>query len=214
VTKENILALQSRLYSLSEDDMVILSYSGHGLLSKELDYYLSTYDISFSDPAAKGLSYDALESLVDGIRPRKKLVMIDACHSGELDKEEIANIEAATQALDSLGTKTKSTIKIRQKTNVGMRNSFELMQSLFVNVSRGTGATIISAAGGMQYAQERAVLKNGVFTFSVIDAFNRNTTLTVSQLKKAVGDSVVQLTNGLQRPTSRNETNNYDWIVW
>jgi hypothetical protein len=95
-----------------------------------------------------------------------------------------------------------------------MANSFELMQSLFVNVGKGTGATIISAAGGMQYAQERGDLKNGVFTYSIIEAFNNNNTLTVSQLKKLVGERVTQLTNGLQKPTSRNETNNYDWVVW
>ena len=54
------------------------------------------------------------------------------------------------------------------------------MQSLFVNVGKGTGATIISAAGGMQYAQERGDLKNGVFTYSIIEAMNNNSTLKVS----------------------------------
>jgi hypothetical protein len=48
-----------------------------------------------------------------------------------------------------------------------MANSFELMQSLFVNVGKGTGATIISAAGGMQYAQERGDLKM-VFLLTVL----------------------------------------------
>ncbi|MEI2707465.1 MAG: hypothetical protein V9E96_00410 [Chitinophagaceae bacterium] len=95
-----------------------------------------------------------------------------------------------------------------------MANSFELMQSLFVNVGKGTGATIISAAGGMQYAQERGDLKNGVFTYSIIEAMNNNSTLKVSELKKMVGERVIQLTNGLQKPTSRNETNNYDWVIW
>ena len=95
-----------------------------------------------------------------------------------------------------------------------MANSFELMQSIFVNVGKGTGATIISAAGGMQYAQERGDLKNGVFTYSLIEAFNQNQSLKVSELKKKVGERVIELTNGLQKPTSRNETNNYDWVVW
>jgi hypothetical protein len=81
-----------------------------------------------------------------------------------------------------------------------MANSFELMQSLFVNVGKGTGATIISAAGGMQYAQERGDLKNGVFTYSIIEAMNNNSTLKVSELKKMVGERVIQLTNGLQNP--------------
>ncbi len=214
VTKENILALKTKLATLNVDDKVILSYSGHGILSKELDYYLSTYSIDFNEPEKNGLSYELFESLVDDIKPRKKLVLLDACHSGEVDKEEIERIEASRNALDSIGTKTKSNIRITPKTKMGMTSSFELMQTLFVNVSRGTGATVISAAGGMQYAQERGDLQNGVFTYSIIDAFNNSTTLTVSQLKKIVGESVMRLTNGLQKPTSRTVNNNFDWVVW
>ena len=214
VTKENVLALKQKLLQLKEDDKVIVSYSGHGVLSKDFDYYLSTYSINFNNPAEKGLAYDDLESLLDNIKPRKKLMLIDACHSGEVDKDEIAKIEASTKELNNNGVSTKSSIKVIPKKNLGMANSFELMQNLFVNVGKGTGATIISAAGGMQYAQERGDLKNGVFTYSLLEAFNQNTTLKVSELKKKVGERVIQLTNGLQKPTSRNETNNYDWVVW
>ncbi len=214
VTRQNILALKEKLQQLGEDDKVIISYSGHGLLSKELDYYLSTYNVNFSDPVENGLSYDELESLLDGIRPRKKLMLLDACHSGELDKEEIEKIEASSTSLDSLGMGTRSTIKVSSRKKIGMANSFELMQNLFVNVSVGTGATIISAAGGMQYAQERGDLQNGVFTYSILNAFNQHTSLTVSSLKKIVAETVVRLTNGLQRPTSRTETTSFDWVVW
>ncbi len=216
VTKENILALKQKLQRLSVYDKVIVSYSGHGVLSKDLDYFLSTYNIDFNKPEANGLAYDDLESLLDGIKPRKKLMLIDACHSGEVDKEEIERVEASTKALDSLGTLSDTTNRssITVKKKLGMTNSFELMQSLFADVSRGTGATIISAAGGMQYAQERGELQGGVFTYSIIDAFNNNNTLTVSQLKRIVSDSVIQLTNGLQRPTSRSETNMFDWVIW
>lgn len=214
VTRENILALKQKLLQLKEDDKVIVSYSGHGVLSKDFDYYLSTYSINFNNPSEKGLAYDDLESLLDNIKPRKKLILIDACHSGEVDKDEIAKIESSKNELAKNGVVTKSTIKIIPKKNLGMANSFELMQNLFVNVGKGTGATIISAAGGMQYAQERGELKNGVFTYSLIEALNQNQTLKVSELKKKVGERVTQLTNGLQKPTSRNETNNYDWIIW
>lgn len=216
VTKENILALKQKLLQLSEDDKVIVSYSGHGVLSKDFDYFLSTYNIDFSKPEQNGLAYDDLENLLDSIKPRKKLLLIDACHSGEVDKEELSKIETSKSQLKNNGVvANKSTIKIVKKDKqLGMLNSFELMQNLFVNVSKGTGATIISAAGGTQYAQERGDLKNGVFTFSIIDAFNNHKTLKVSELKKIVGEKVIQLTNGLQKPTSRNETNNYDWIVW
>ncbi len=52
----------------------------------------------------------------------------------------------------------------------GTKNSFELMQEVFVNVGRNTGATIISAAAGTQFALERGDLKNGVFSLQDIRA--------------------------------------------
>jgi len=38
--------------------------------------------------------------------------------------------------------------------------------------------------------------------------------LKISELKKEVADRVSQLTEGLQRPTFRNETRVVDWEVW
>jgi len=214
VTKENIMALKQKLLQLGVDDKIIVSYSGHGVLSKDLDYFLSTYPIDFNKPEAKGLPYDDLESLVDDIKPRKKLMLIDACHSGEVDKDEIAKIEASNTQLINNGISTKGALKLSLKKNLGMANSFELMQNLFVNVGRSTGATIISAAAGTQFALERNDLKNGVFTYSILEAMNTNNTMKISQLKYIISKRVAELTKGLQQPTSRNETIAVDWNVW
>ena len=86
--------------------------------------------------------------------------------------------------------------------------------SLFVNVGKSTGANIISAAAGTQFALERNDLKNGVFTYSILEAMYKYPTLKISELKKIVGERVEQLTKGLQKPTSRNETIAVDWNVW
>ncbi|HRE39663.1 MAG TPA: caspase family protein, partial [Chitinophagaceae bacterium] len=188
------------------------SYSGHGLLSKDYDYYLSTYAVNFSQPEENGLPYDELESLLDSIPARKKLLLIDACHSGEVDKEEGI---AMNKLADSLGLSKGIIIdQPQQQQHIGLKNSFELMQSLFVNVGKSTGATIISAAAGNQFALERGDLKNGVFTYSLLEAMNQYPTIKISELKKIVGERVEQLTNGLQKPTSRNENIAVDWSLW
>lgn len=213
VTRENVLALKQKLQTLTEDDKVILGYSGHGLLSKDFDYYLSTFNVNFDKPEINGLPYDDLESLVDKIRPRKKLVLIDACNSGEVDKAELLKMEQSKASLVSNGVSSSKGIifRVPDKNSLGLANSFELMQELFVNVGKGTGATIISAAAGTQFALERNDLQNGVFTYSILEALNNNSQLKVSALKRIVGERVVQLTNGMQKPTSRNETKNFDW---
>ena len=102
----------------------------------------------------------------------------------------------------------------RHQQQFGLKNSFELMQNLFVNVGKSTGATIISAAAGNQFALERGDLKNGVFTFSILEAMKQHPTMKISDLKRVVGERVEQLTKGMQKPTSRNETIAVDWSMW
>ena len=213
VTVKNVLAIKARLKKLDVNDKVILAYSGHGLLSKNFDYYLSTYTVNFNDPESEGLLYDELENLFDGIAPRKKLMLIDACHSGEVDKEDLVIAEQSKASLETQGIKGVS-LKVRPTKKAGSKNSFEIMQSFFANVSRSTGTTVISAAAGTQYALEKGDLRNGVFTYSVIEAMGKYKTITVQALKRYVTARVVQLTNGMQKPNSRAETNMTDWNVW
>lgn len=97
---------------------------------------------------------------------------------------------------------------------IGLKNSFELMQELFANVNRGTGATVIAASGGTQFAQEHGNLKNGVFTYSILELMQQRKEVKVSELKYIVGKRVEELTNGYQKPTSRNENIEFDWRVW
>jgi hypothetical protein len=85
---------------------------------------------------------------------------------------------------------------------------------LFVNVGKGTGTTIISAAGGVQFALERGDLKNGVFTYSILEAMWQNKNMTVTRLQKQVRQRVEELTDGLQKPTNREELKDVDWNVW
>ena len=210
VTVSNVKALKQALLKTNENDKVIVAYSGHGMLSKEYDYYLSTYSVNFDKPEQNGLPYDELENLLDSIPARKKLMLIDACHSGEVDKEDLITLNASSDSL----IKGLKPVGYKQEGHLGLKNSFELMQSLFVNVGKSTGATIISAAAGTQFALERNDLKNGVFTYSILEAMKTNATMKISELKTIVGKRVEELTNGLQKPTSRNETIAVDWNIW
>lgn len=72
VTVDAIKALKKKSLTTNVNDKVIISYSGHGMLSKDFDYYLSTYSVNFNQPEENGLSYDDLESLLDSIPARNK----------------------------------------------------------------------------------------------------------------------------------------------
>ena len=216
VTLSNVQDIKQKLLKTNINDKVIIAYSGHGMLSKQYDYYLSSYNVNFSKPEENGIPYEEIENLLDSIPARKKLLLLDACHSGEVDKDEMITIQNRNKqsASDGIVMHKGSEDETYETKTVGLQNSFELMQSLFVNVGKGTGTTIISAASGVQFAQERGDLQNGIFTFSLLEAMRLNKTIKVSQLKKYVGERVEQLTNGLQKPTTRNELKDFDWELW
>ncbi len=99
--------------------------------------------------------------------------------------------------------------------------SFELMQELFANVSKGSGAVVISAAAGNSYALESDEWRNGVFTFALLSGLkskaadaNRNGEVTVTELKDYVSKEVERLTQGAQKPTSRRENLEFDFRIW
>jgi hypothetical protein len=50
------MALKKILLAATENDKVIIAYSGHGLLSKEYDYYYLPTNIDFSQPERNGLA--------------------------------------------------------------------------------------------------------------------------------------------------------------
>jgi hypothetical protein len=129
-----------------------------------------------------------------------------------LDKDDLSDYFRVQHQLDS----TQKGLKpVERKSASGnTKNSFELMQELFANINLGTGATIISAAAGTQLALEKGELRNGVFTYSILECMRHKRHIQLSQLRKYVYDRVRELTQGKQVPTTRNETRVIDWDVW
>ncbi|MCW5907574.1 MAG: caspase family protein [Chitinophagales bacterium] len=216
VTVENVTALKEVLMKTSVDDKVIISFSGHGLFSKEYDYYLSTHNTDFVHPEKNGLAYEVLEALLDDIPARHKLLLIDACHSGEIDKDEKIYIKAVEESITASanGLSKGAAIQNIQPPVIGFKSSLELMKEVFSDVSKGSGTFVISAAGGNEYAYEQNNLRNGVFTFSILEWMKAQKTSTVLDMKNYVSQRVEELTGGLQKPTSRAELTNVNWTIW
>ena len=215
VTKENILALKSYLQeNTTVNDKVIISCSSHGLLDDSLNFYLATYDVDFSNPKERGLKYEELESLLDGIPARQKLLLLDACNSGENERLLVEMNKSNDIAKND--SKRGEELEIASKEV----DTFQRMNELFVNVRNNTGSVIISAAGGLQSALEAIEvdgkeIKNGAFTFTVLEYLNQSkeSEIKVNDLKLYVEKRVEEITKGKQKPTSRQETMEVDWVV-
>lgn len=218
-TKANITNAKTILKNSKPDDLVILFIASHGLLDTNFDYYLATTDVDFNNPSTNGIVYEQFESLIDSIPSRKKIIFIDACHSGEVDKEEVVFAEATTNQSDQV--KSRSFKYINKKEGIGLNNSFELMQAMFTDLRRGTGAEILSSASGVEFAFESSVWKNGVFTYALLEGLstkkadtNKDQKTTVSELRNYLAERVVYLTKGKQNPTSRGENLDFDFVIW
>jgi hypothetical protein len=203
------------------DDQVVVFLAGHGLVDEKNEYYFGTVDVSFTDPAARGLPYDAIEGLLDGIPARKKLLLMDTCHSGEIDKESMTPI-AASSADGQLIARVPGTRGLRRAGDKQVTSDAlsGVLGSLFTDLRRGSGAMVISSASGQQLAIEGGTYKNGVFTYALLQGLaSRQADLDgdgqvkVGELRDYVIQKVTQLTKGQQTPTSRRENLEFDFTV-
>ena len=223
VTKENILSLKDYLSKTTVNDKVIISCSSHGLLDDSLNFYLAMHDVDFKNPKVRGLKYEELENLLDSIPARQKLLLLDACNSGENDKSELLKTELSQKEAKLNGSEVLAARGVIVQLEDENKSNFKKMNELFVNVRNNTGSVIISAAGGMESALEGEVIldgkaikiNNGAFTYSILECLKQNEgkELKVNTLKQYAEKRVEEITNSKQQPTSRQETMEVDWGV-
>lgn len=137
VTIANIKQIKSQLEQANVNDYAVLYISGHGASINDKFYYLTSNSFSNRDLIGS-LNFDTIEGLLDKIKPLKKTILIDACHSGDASYENSDDF-------------TKKTI---------LRH-----QEYFVNSSINSGANIISASNGLAFEPLKSPkINNGFFT--------------------------------------------------
>lgn len=208
-TRDNILAARTFLEKARAVDSVIVFFAGHGLLDSKDDYFFGTTDIDPENPAAKGLAYAEMSGLLDGLSARQKLMLMDTCYSGEVT-ESPRNINLP----DGVATRGLS-FASESEVNV----SHTMLQKTFVDLRASTGAIVISAAGGREFAIETDGAENGIFTASFIKGLKQadidnNGQVTVSELRSFTYDEVSRLSAGAQKPTARKHNLDVDFAIF
>ncbi|MFK8045858.1 MAG: caspase family protein [Crocinitomicaceae bacterium] len=209
--------MKNFLKPATENDVVILFIAGHGVLDADLDYFIAAHDMNFNHPEKKGIPIQFFDNLIDGVKSRKKLMFIDACHSGEIDKTEFevdsttVSEQAEHVTFRAVGNAVKQVDEV---------STFELSKMAFADMRESNGSTVISSAGGGEYAMEGAEWSNGVFTYSLLKGLktgeadlNRDKIVMVSELHSYLIRSVNEITKGRQTPTSRVENLDNDFRI-
>ena len=221
VNRKNVYDLKDFFKDARPNDIVVLFIAGHGVLDQNFDYYFCTHDMDFMNPSKKGVSYAELEQLFDGISAIRKLLIMDTCHSGELYKDEVEEVQIEDELIaDNItfrSTNATTTLRERQ----GLRKTNEAVKEMFNDLNRGTGTTVISSAGGVEYAMESEQWENGLFTYCLIRGLSelkadedKNGEVTLSELQDYIHVEVSNLSNGKQTPTSRFENLSLDYRLW
>ncbi|MCB0477190.1 MAG: caspase family protein [Crocinitomicaceae bacterium] len=217
---ENMEDISDFVKDAKPEDVVIIFVAGHGVLDADFNYYFGTYDMDFNNPIEKGMSYERLDRILDNIKSLRKLLIMDTCHSGEVDEEEVEEGGPDVDKVEGDVEFRSAGAGIRQKEGIGVENSVELMQDLFSDLRKGSGATVISSAGGAEYAMESSEWKNGLFTYCFLEGLkngradkNGDGKVLISELRQYVYDKVTQLSGGKQTPTARIENIMMDYRI-
>jgi hypothetical protein len=121
----SLAGLSSFFSRATENDLVLLYVIGHGFydtLSLDLRIELTAFQFD-QPPELNTLTLDRISAVLDDLRARQKLLIVDACFSGKND--------GSSQESDKL--------------------VFATMNRLFADIQNESGTTVISAVGGENY---------------------------------------------------------------
>jgi hypothetical protein len=209
----------SQRKDVDPNDYVVVFYSGHGLLNNQKELQLATSFTQFEE-AKNTIDFAQILHSLDEVPARQKLFLIDACHSGDLDKTGIEATSKNTNKADSSKSDSTSSKSVSLRFKKKQNNAFEAMQKIFSFSEKGNGTIVFSASGGMQVAYEGAKYQNGYFTYALKEAllYNKanelnNTGLWLNQLIKYTTKRVTEISNGQQTPNLRIAHPDINWRI-
>lgn len=232
VTKESAAKIKEFLSAATIDDTVVIFMAGHGLLDDKYDYYFGTTDIDPAKPSERGMPYEAIDTILAEVPSLKKALLMDTCHAGELDDDEKKELAASDGkgapvgpdsplagkvAMRSIGTRGMQVKAIEGAK--GKSDWYEKLQDMFVDLRRGSGATVISSSQGAEYAFESSEQSNGLFTYALMEALDGKATpnndgqITISSVGDYVKKRVQDLTKGKQNPNLRGVNLEEDFVL-
>ncbi|GAB4408069.1 MAG: hypothetical protein OHK0039_10960 [Bacteroidia bacterium] len=162
----------------TQKDMILVFFSSHGALDHKGNLYLLPHDFDAQSLFATGLH---IRDLVEGMNaaPCKKLILLDACHSGQSGYDLMQF--AAIKALDLNGAVSEL-------------------------AAADPGLTVMTSSSGREFSFENPRWGHGAFTKALLEGldgaadFNQDRIIRLLELNLYVTERVRTLTDGRQHP--------------
>ncbi len=215
-TVENVRRSKEFLKTATVNDTVVLFIAGHGLHAPDsaADYYFATHEVDPKRLSETAARFEVVEDLLMGIHPRKKLFLMDTCESGEREKDEapLTGIPATTQTLVARSARQLeldvAQANTPQKTSVPKIQYFDRERYIYNDLTRRTGAIVISSSRGSEFSYEFDEIANGVFTEEILIALtgkradrNGDGLVSTDELRAHLARDVPKRTENQQHPT-------------
>ena len=219
-TGANIISMMEKLKTAKKEDVIIITYSSHGVLDANMDYYLATADMDFTNPKEKGLAYSVLEKNMSELKPLRKVLFLDACHSGEVDKEDVKLVADNTSSSGNVKFRNVGT-GMTTHYKIGLTTTSRLSNELFNDLRENSGTSVVASSSGVELSMESDEWKNGLFTYCLLTGLknnladlNKDKIISYTELKSFIESKVFELSNGKQQPTARTEIRYFDFRIW
>ena len=162
----------------TQKDLIVIFISSHGALDNKGNMYILPNDFDSNNLFATALNIRDLTEGMNGT-PCKKLIFLDACHSGQsgYDLLQFASIKALdlNRAVDEL-------------------------------VNKEPGVTVMTSSSGKEFSYENPRWGHGAFSKAILEGlngaanFNNDRIINLMELNLYVTDRVKELTGGRQHP--------------
>jgi hypothetical protein len=212
-TRDSVLGIEALLRRTTIDDQVVLFFAGHGVTQGGMYYFLPT-DVDTAHVAESGVSIDDLFGLLDTAPARRRLILLDSCHTGEPDGAD------GPKAFGSRGIRRDIVIEKDHSSAPRASANVPLISELFGDLRRDTGAFVLGAARAGEGALELSTIGNGLFTAGVLRAFSDGVNgiaandLRVSHLRDAATAFVKEASRGAQHPVVLRENIEDDFLLF
>ncbi len=213
-TKDNIAKAKTFLEGAGIDDTVVLFISGHGVHDGDPDatYYYLTHDAETADLPKTAAPFELVEDLLVGIGPRRKLLLIDTCESGDIEAGALDAVVAGAGSKGLAARTAKPGGLTLGSRKLKAPRAFLAQRDRFVynDLTRRSGAIVFSSCGGGELSYESPAFENGLFTEKLMEALGRGAEtadadgdgyVATVELEAFVSREVAVASTGLQHPT-------------